>query len=151
MANDQKSGKGKKTGPLASGIIVLIASIFLLVYDKNLVKYGMYHWDALIVYVIIVAIFLGVGAKSPRAGFAVLTAVSVIFIILILLDAALNLPISQFYQSNNGMFGWRYLFGFGYAGDSSTFARSLAIVIDLIFSGILAGTSARAMRKTTAS
>lgn len=145
-SGESKTRSGPGAGIISSGIIVLASSIFLLAYDKNLMKYGMLHWYGLIAYVVIVVILLGVAFASAKGASAGLLAVSIIFIVLILADAALGLPLSQFHTST-GMYGWRYLFGFGYAGDSSTLLRSSALVIDLVFSAVLAGFSAGRLRR----
>lgn len=132
---------------IVSGIIVLAASVFLLAYDRNLMKYGMLHWYALIAYVIIVAILMAIAAARKKGAYIGLIIIPIVFIILILIDAAFNLPLSNFYSPHSAELGWRYLFGFGYGGDNSTAVRSAALVIDLIASAVLAGVSIASFRR----
>lgn len=147
----ESDSSGKKSislsGIMVSGIIVLASSVFLLAYDKNLMKYAMLHWYGLIAYVIIIVILLGISVSRSKGAFAGLMIIPIVFIVLILVDAAFNLPLSSFYSTNSSMLGWRYLFGFGTGGDGSTIIRSSALVIDLVASAVLIGTSAHAMRK----
>lgn len=147
MADANSKGPAFFSGIVISGIIALASSIFLLVYDKNLMKHGMLHWDALIAYVVIVAILLALSSGGSKGVLTGLIAIPAIFIVLVLLDATLNLPISGFYSTSNAYLGWRYLFGFGYGGDGSTIIRSTALVIDLIFSASLLGFSAGSLRR----
>lgn len=143
-----ESSRPVNAGILVSGIVVLASSIFLIVYDKNLMKYGIDHWYGLIAYIIIIVILLALSFTRSRAVRALLVAIPVLFIVLIIIDAALNLPLSQFYSPHQAMFGFRYLFGFGVAGDSSKFSISIALVIDLVFSAVLAGAAQGSMRKS---
>ncbi|AKA49551.1 hypothetical protein IX51_11085 [uncultured archaeon] len=132
---------------MVSGIIALASSIFLLVYDKNLMNHAMLHWYGLIAYVIIIVILLGLSAGRSKGAFVGLIIIPVVFIVLILADAALNLPLSSFHSTSPSMLGWRYLFGFGAAGEGSTAIRSSALVIDLVASAVLIGASVRALMK----
>ena len=119
-------------------VLEILSGMYLLLFDQLLQQTAFIQWAALLLYIAIV-IVLGMAyytrqSKKALLGIAVF---SILAIIVMLLDAALGLPLSQDYAPGTG---WSYLFGFGVA-PGSFFGTSLAFTLMLVFSIVLAAVS----------
>ncbi len=117
--------------------IELVAAIYLLVFDSNLVTYAQLHWLGLLVFAAVTIALLEMHLTSKRrlAAFG-LMAWGLLGVVVMLLDAGLNLPLSGFAGAIGGTAGWQYLFGFGVVV-GSTFGVSFAFALLLVFSGVV--------------
>ncbi len=118
-------------------VIELVAAVYLLVFDSNLILYAQLHWLGLLVFTAVTIALLEMHLTSRRrlAAFG-LMAWGLLGVVVMLLDAGLNLPLSSFAGAIGGAGGWQYLFGFGVAA-GSTFGVSFAFTLLLVFSGVV--------------
>ena len=108
----------------------IIAALYLLIADHNLIKYAQLHWLALLVFTAVNVILLEMYLLSiKRDAYDLIAGWSIMGVVAMLLDAFLALPLSQFAGKIGSSIGVTYLFGFGVAGTGSTFGMSLAFVV----------------------
>ena len=113
-------------------LITILSALYLLMFDKQIQSYGAIHWAGLLFFTTINIILLIMYLFYEKQNNYIISIWSILGIIVIVLDAALALPLSQYSFGVGSSGGLKYLFGFGAAGTSSTFAISLAVTLLLI-------------------
>jgi hypothetical protein len=123
--------------PKIAFVLVILAGLYLLIFDPNLMTYGTLHYDLLVVYIATNVFFAYLVFDNRRieALRFITFIVPSLFLVGLLIDLFGNLPFSYFYSSTVNA-SWPYLFGFGFAAYSS-FGVSLAFTILLISSEFL--------------
>ncbi len=135
-------GDGTRYLNIGSAVVALGSSIYLIAYDNVMRTQAYYHWLGLIAYVVltIIAMLIPLGSKKmTKTSMYGLFAGSTLLGILMIADALIGLPASNYYATS-GNIGWNYLFGFG-TTSISTFSISTAFSLLLVMVGIVAGTS----------
>ncbi len=148
--------KVAKAGVVAFTLFVeFLAGAYLILYDINLKTYAIYHWYGMAAYTgVNLLLLLAVAATRSRGAVTGAAVWSVLGVILMLGDAFLGLPFSQFSSTtgfsssaiSNGV-GYKYLFGFGNGGGSVLYT-SVAFSILLVFSLMTAVTALSARKKS---
>ncbi len=131
-----------------SMFLEIIAALYLLVFDGNLIYYAWLHWLGLLVFTAVNIMLLELYLLSyTRVVYYSLSIWSLVGIAAMVFDVILNLPLSEFAGNIGGLGGANYLFGFGAAGTGSTFGVSFAFVLLLLFSVVTFAASILKMLK----
>lgn len=118
--------------PISMGIEILSA-LFLLSTDNNLITYAPLHWAGLLIFTMVNVILGTIYLFSKVSSTAPAIAIWSIFgVFVMLLDAGLNFPLSQWATSAGSAVGFQYFFGFGVIGGGSA-GVSLAFSLLLVF------------------
>ena len=125
--------KGASKSVLTFSLLIsILAALYLLMFDTQIQAYGAIHWAGLLAFTMVNIILLVLYLFYEKQNNYFLAIWSILGVIVILLDAFLALPLSQYSTGIGTSTGLTYLFGFGAAGTSSTFAISLAVTLLLV-------------------
>ena len=118
-------------------LLQVCAGTSLLLFDRALLEFGLIHWSALLVYVIVITILTALFVLRIRTqDILTIGFISAMGAFAMIADALLGLPLSGY--STNPLYGMEYLFGFGTYGTGSTFEVSLSFLILLFSAGATA-------------
>lgn len=124
------------TLPTVSLGVEIMAALYLLIFDANLLLYAWLHWFGLLLFTVLnlalLELYLTTERREISYGLAVLGAIGVS---IMLLNIAFDFPFSNF-QYGGASAALQYFFGFGVSGTGSTFGVSFSFSLLLVFSAV---------------
>ncbi|BCS91344.1 MAG: hypothetical protein ARM1_0801 [Candidatus Micrarchaeota archaeon] len=140
-----------KRSELLLVVILNIASLMLLIYDKPLFVLAFYHWLILLLFVStldIVTLLRHILKNNMLLRY--ITYIEIVGVVMmpigILLDGLLGFPISKI-QGSSPLYSLEFLFGFGLGSSGSSVLISSSVIVLSIGSLILAYLLKRSLRR----